>query len=64
MNLELDFQVRQEHYKDLLKEAEQHRLWSKAKEARRKNKLQAKEEKQSQSLEGSKNWREAFEGSS
>ena len=31
MNLELDFQVRQEHYKDLLKEAEQHRLWSKAK---------------------------------
>jgi hypothetical protein len=64
MNLELEFQVRQEHVKDLLKEAEQHRLWSKAKKARRKNKFQAKAEKESKSLDGSKNWQEAFEGRS
>jgi hypothetical protein len=64
MNLELDFQIRQEQIKDLMKEAEQHRLWSKAKKARKEGKFQAKEEKASEHLEGSKNWREAFEGSS
>ena len=64
MNLELDFQVRQEHVKDLLKEAEQHRLWSKAKKARRKSQFLAQEAKRSEQPETPKNWQEAFEGRS
>ena len=64
MNLELEFQIRQERYQDLLKEAEQHRLWSKARKARKERKSQAAEEKQAERLDGSKTWREALEGTS
>jgi len=64
MNRELGFQVRQAHYQDLLKEAEQHRLWSKARKARKERKSQAAEKKQKESLDGSKTWREALEGTS
>jgi hypothetical protein len=64
MNLELDFQVRQEHYKDLLKEAEEHRLFSKARKEQKQQKLQAKRQQLSRRLEESKTYREAFESAS
>jgi hypothetical protein len=64
MNLELDFQVRQEHYKDLLKEAEEHRLFSKARKEHKQLKLQAKREQLSRRLEESKIYREALESAS
>lgn len=64
MNRELDFQIRQAHYQDLLKEAEQHRLWSKAKKARKERESQAAENKKADRLGKSKSWREALEGTS
>ena len=64
MNLELDFQVRQEHYQDLLKEAEEHRLFSKARREKKQIKLQAKKQQRSRPLEKSKTYREALESAS
>jgi hypothetical protein len=64
MNLELDFQVRQEHIKDLMKEAEEHRLFSKARREKKQAKLQAKSEERSKRLEKPKTYREALESAS
>ena len=64
MNLELEFQVRQEQYKDLLKEAEQHRLAKAARVSRKKQKLQSAENKKAERSEGLKSLREALESSS
>ena len=64
MNLELEYRVRQEQYQDLLKEAEQHRLWSKVRKARKEQKSQVPEKKQKERLEGSKTWQEALESTS
>ena len=64
MNYELEFQVRQEQYKDLLKEAEQHRLAKAARAARKKQKLLSAEQKKVERSEGLKSLREALEGSS
>ena len=64
MNNELEFRIAQDHIKDLLKEAEQHRLWSKAKKARKQQKLQAAENIKEKRPRKSRAWREALESSS
>ena len=64
MNFELDFQIRQEQYKDLLKEAEEHRLAKGARAARKQQKLLSAEKKKVERSEGLKSLRELLEGSS
>lgn len=64
MNLELEFQIRQAHYQDLLKEAEQHRLLKIARASRKNRKNLGPEKKKAEHSEGSKTWREALEGTS
>ena len=64
MNNDLEFRIAKDHIKDLMREAEQHRLWSKVKKARKEQKSQAAENKKADRLGKSKTWREAFGGTS